>query len=44
MVTPVPSSTQPSHLAENLAIFDFRLTAEETAAIDRLSRSSEDDD
>lgn len=40
-VVPVPSSTQLSHLAENIDIFDFRLTSEEMAAIDGLGRSLE---
>lgn len=34
----IPKTAQPARLAENLAIFDFALTAEEMAAIDGLDR------
>jgi D-xylose reductase len=34
----IPKTAQPSRLAENLAIFDFALSAEEMAAIDGLDR------
>jgi D-xylose reductase len=35
----IPKTTRPERLRENLAIFDFELTAEEMAAIARLDRS-----
>jgi diketogulonate reductase-like aldo/keto reductase len=31
-----PKSTNPAHLAANLDVFDFELTADEMAAIDAL--------
>ncbi|MDP3073632.1 MAG: aldo/keto reductase [Opitutaceae bacterium] len=34
----IPKTQTPARLAENLALFDFALTAEEMAAIDRLDR------
>ncbi|MBL9190081.1 MAG: aldo/keto reductase [Opitutaceae bacterium] len=34
----IPKTQTPSRLAENLALFDFALTADEMAAIDRLDR------
>ena len=34
----IPKTQSPARLAENLALFDFALTAEEMAAIDRLDR------
>ena len=34
----VPKTSRPERLAENLALFDFELTAEEVAAISGLDR------
>lgn len=34
----IPKTQSPARLAENLALFDFALTADEMAAIDRLDR------
>jgi D-xylose reductase len=34
----IPKTQNPARLAENLALFDFALTADEMAAIDRLDR------
>lgn len=38
-VVTIPKSTKPQRLAENAAIFDFALSAEEMAAIDALDRN-----
>ena len=35
---PTPKSSDPGRLAENLNIFDFRLSADEMAVLDRLDR------
>jgi D-xylose reductase len=35
----VPKTSRPDRLAENLAIFDFELTAEEMAAISGLNQN-----
>jgi D-xylose reductase len=35
----VPKTTRPERLAENLAIFDFELTADEMAAVSALNRN-----
>ena len=35
----IPKSTRPEHLRENLAIFDFELTADEMNAITALNRN-----
>jgi D-xylose reductase len=35
----IPKTTRPERLRENLAIFDFELTAEEMAAVARLDRN-----
>jgi diketogulonate reductase-like aldo/keto reductase len=32
----IPKSTKPNHIAENINVFDFKLSAEEIAAIDGL--------
>ena len=34
----IPKTQSPARLTENLALFDFALTADEMAAIDRLDR------
>ena len=41
-LVPIPKSTDPAHLAENLAVFDFELTDEEVAAISALDRGDAD--
>ena len=35
----VPKTTRPDRLAENLALFDFELTADEMATITALNRN-----
>ena len=35
-LVPIPRSTDPDHIKENLEIFDFSLTADETAEMDAL--------
>jgi 2,5-diketo-D-gluconate reductase B len=35
-IVPIPRSANPQHLADNLAVFDFSLSAEEMAELDRL--------
>ncbi len=37
-IMPIPRTANPDHLAANLAVFDFTLSEEEMAAIDRLKR------
>ncbi len=37
-LVPIPKSTDPAHLAENLAVFDFELGADDLSAIDGLDR------
>jgi len=37
-IVPIPRSQSPQHIAENIAVFDFELTAEEMKAIFRLKR------
>jgi 2,5-diketo-D-gluconate reductase B len=37
-VVPIPRSSNPQRIAENVDIFDFALTAEEMDAIDALKR------
>jgi 2,5-diketo-D-gluconate reductase A len=39
---PIPKSSKPRRIAENLDVFDFTLTAEEMSAISALDRDSED--
>lgn len=36
----IPKSVQPARIAENIAVFDFSLTADEISAIDSLDRRS----
>ncbi len=36
---PIPRSGTPSHIAENIAIYDFNLTAEQTQAINSLDQN-----
>jgi 2,5-diketo-D-gluconate reductase B len=38
IVTPIPRSSNPARIAENLDVFDFRLTADEMARIAALKR------
>ena len=38
----IPKSTDPVHLADNLAVFDFELTADDLAAIASLDRGDAD--
>jgi 2,5-diketo-D-gluconate reductase A len=35
-VIPIPKSTTPNRLAENIDVFDFKLSSEEVAAIGRI--------
>ena len=37
-LVPIPKSSNPERLAQNLAVFDFSLTPEEVAAISALDR------
>lgn len=39
-VAVIPRSTQPEHIRENLALFDFALTAEETAQLSSLDKKA----
>jgi 2,5-diketo-D-gluconate reductase A len=41
-VVPIPRSTNPGRLAENLAVFDFALTEGEVAAISALDTGAEE--
>jgi len=34
----IPKSANPSRLAENIAVFDLELTAQDMAALDQLDR------
>lgn len=34
----IPRSTQPAHIRENFALFDFALTAEEMARLSALDK------
>ena len=38
-IIPIPRTANPDHLAANLAVFDFKLSDEEMAAIGRLKRA-----
>ncbi|KAF1296840.1 aldo/keto reductase [Enterococcus sp. JM4C] len=42
-VVAIPGSSNPAHISENLAIFDFELTKEEMAQIDALERAEKHD-
>ena len=37
-IIPIPRTANPDHLAANLAVFDFTLSAEEMASIGKLKR------
>ena len=39
---PVPRSTNPARMAQNLDVFDFVLTADEIAAISALDTGAEE--
>ena len=39
IVAPIPRSSNPARLAENIAVFDFSLSDEEMKRIDALKRS-----
>jgi len=39
-IVPIPRSARPEHLAENLAVFDFALSDEEMAELDRLASAN----
>ena len=39
-IAPIPRSSNPAHMAESLAVFDFELTGEEMARIFALKRTS----
>ena len=38
----IPKSADPGRIAENIALFDFELTADEVAAISALDRGEAD--
>jgi 2,5-diketo-D-gluconate reductase A len=40
-IVPIPRSSNPQRLAQNIAIFDFKLTADEIAAISALDTGAE---
>ena len=42
-IVPVPGSSNPKHIAENLDVFNFELTAEEMNAIKNLDRNEKHD-
>jgi 2,5-diketo-D-gluconate reductase B len=39
-IVPIPRSANPGHLAENLAVFDFALSGEQMAELDRLASAN----
>ena len=42
-IVPVVGSSSPKHIAENLDVFDFELTAEEMQIISNLDRNEKHD-
>ena len=42
-IVPVPGSSNEKHIAENLDVFDFELTADEMKAIEKLDRNEKHD-